>query len=169
VRVKLDLKDGPGVLDEVLALVQRHEFEDDRLWFNASIVAVGAEGFRRLRAAHPGAIVQCPVDFLGPLVLAGPSRARAVLQMLAGWGISRFSVASAQDTTLSLVQALQDWGYEINLYAVPDRESFLHAVLLLSRSLTADLNFPDWNYFGPGSGERRRCQRYRTPQSTAAA
>ena len=164
--LKLDLKDGPGVLDEVSALVQRHEFEDDRLWFNASIEAVGAEGFRRMRSAHPGAIVQCPVDFLGPLALAAPRRARAVLRMLAGWGINRFSVAWGQDTTLSLVQALQDWGYELNLYAVPDLESFLQAVLLLPRSLTADFNFPEWNYYGRGSGERRRYHRYRTPQST---
>ena len=167
--LKLDLKDGTGVLGEVLALVQRHEFEDDRLWFNASIEALGAEGFRRLQSAHPSAIVQCPVDFLAPLVVAAPRRARAVLRMLAGWGISRFSVAWGEDTTLSLVQALQDWGYEINLYAVPDHESFLQAVLLLPRSLTADFNFPDWNYYGRGSGERRRYHRDRTPRSTAAA
>ena len=83
--------------------------------------------------------MQCPVDFLGPLILAAPRRARAVLRMLAGWGISRFSVAWAYDTTLSLVQALQDWGYHIDLYAVPDHGSFLH-VLLLPRSLTADFN-----------------------------
>ena len=63
-----------------------------------------------------------------------------MLRMLAGWGISHFSVAWAQDTTLSLVQPLQGWGYDINLYAVPDHESFLHAVLLLPRSLTADFN-----------------------------
>jgi len=46
--------------------------------------AVGAKGFRRLRSAHPDAIVQCPVDFLGPLVMAAPRRARAVRRMLAG-------------------------------------------------------------------------------------
>jgi hypothetical protein len=31
-------------------------------------------------------------------------------------------------------------GADINLYAVPDHESFLHAVLLLPRSLTADFD-----------------------------
>ena len=30
--------------------------------------AVGAKGYRRSWAAHPDAIVQCSVDFLGPLV-----------------------------------------------------------------------------------------------------
>jgi hypothetical protein len=74
----------PCVLDEVLARVQRHEFEDDLLLFNTSIEAVGAEEFRRLRSAHPGAIVQCPVDFLGPLVFPAPRRARAVLRMMPG-------------------------------------------------------------------------------------
>jgi hypothetical protein len=28
----------------------------------------------------------------------------------------------------------------------------LEAALLLPASLTADFNFPDWNYFGRGSG-----------------
>ena len=167
--LKLDLKDGSGVLDEVLALLERHGFDDDRLWFNASIEAVGADGFRRLRSAHPGAVVQCPVDFLAPLVLAAPRRARAVLRMLAGWGISRFSVAWGRESTRFLVRQLEEWGYEVNLYAVPDHESFLQAVLLLPRSLTADFNFPEWNYYGRGSGERRRYHRYRKRPSTAAA
>jgi hypothetical protein len=167
--LKLDLKDGPGVLDELLALVEGHGFDDDHLWFNASIDAVGAEGFRRLRSAYPGAIVQCPVDFLAPLVLAAPKQARKVLRMLAGWGISRFSVAWGRESTRSLVRQLEEWGYEVNLYAVPDHESFLQAVLLLPRSLTADFNFPEWNYYGRGSGERRRYHRYPKRQSTAAA
>jgi hypothetical protein len=167
--LKLDLKDGSDVLDEVLGLLDGHGFDDDQLWFNASIEAVGAKGFRRLRLAHPGAIMQCPVDFLAPLVLAAPRQARTVLRMLAGWGISRFSVAWGQQSTRCLVRQLEEWGYEVNLYAVPDHESFLQAVLLLPRSLTADFNFPEWNYYGRGSGERRRYHRYRKHQSTAAA
>ena len=99
--LKLDLKDGPDVVDEVLALLEGYEFDDDRLWFNASIDTVGAAGFRRIRSAYPDAIVQCPVDFMASLVLAAPRQARAVLQMLAGWGISRFSVAWGEETTRS--------------------------------------------------------------------
>ena len=56
----------------------------------------------------------------------------------------------------------------MNLYAVPDHESFLQAMLLMPRSLTADFNFPEWNYYGRGSGERRRYHRYPKRQSTAA-
>jgi hypothetical protein len=128
---------------------------------------VGAKGFRRLRSAHPDAIVQCPVDFLGPLVLAASRRARAVLRMLAGWGISRFSVAWAQDTILSLVQALQGWGYDIDPYAVPDHESFLHAVRLLPRSLTADFNSRSGTIVGGARVNDGGYHRNRTPQSTA--
>ena len=167
--LKLDLKDGSGVLDEVLALLERHGFDDDHLWFNASLEAVGAEGFHRLRSAHPGAVVQCPVDFLAPLVLAAPRRARAVLRTLAGWGISRFSVAWGRESTRFLVGQLEEWGYEVNLYAVPDHESFLQAMLLLPRSLTADFNFPEWNYYGRGSGERQRYHPYRKANRPAAA
>jgi hypothetical protein len=166
--LKLDLKDGPDVLDEVLDLVARHRFGDHGLWFNADIQTVGADGFRRLRAAHPGAVVQCPVDFVAPLLLAAPRRARAVLRMLTGWGISRLSVAWGQDDTAAVLHQLEAWGYDVNLYGVPDHESFLQALLLLPRSLTADFNFPQWNYYGRGSGERRRYHRDRKGESTAA-
>ena len=167
--LKLDLKDGPGILDEVLALLERHGFDDDHLWFNASIEAVGASGFHRLRSAHPAAIMQCPIDFLVPLVSAAPKQAQTVLRMLAGWGINRFSVAWGHVGTRPMVRQLEEWGYEVNLYAVADHESFLQAVLLLPRSLTADFNFPEWNYYGRGSGERRRYHSYPKRQSTAAA
>lgn len=166
--VKLDLKAGTGVVDDVLALLAGHGFDNNRLWFNASIEAVGDEGFRRLRSAYPGAIVQCPVDFLAPLVSAAPRQARGVLQMLAGWGVSRFSVAWGRESTRCLVRQLEEWGYEVNLYAVPNHESFLQAMLLMPRSITADFNFPEWNYYGRGSGERRRYHRYPKRSTTAA-
>ena len=33
---------------------------------------------------------------------------------------------------------------------VPDLEAFLEAALLLPASVTADFNFPEWNYDGRG-------------------
>ncbi len=50
---------------------------------------------------------------------------------------------------------MDKWGYEVNIYNVPDLESFLQAILILPRSVTADFNFPKWNYYGHGSGARR--------------
>ena len=76
--------------------------------------------------------------------------------MLTTWGISRLSVGWGTDLTAPLLETLQTWAYEVNIYGVPDLRSFLRAVLLLPHSLTADFNFPEWNYFGRGSGERLR-------------
>ena len=53
-----------------------------------------------------------------------------------------------------LLDQLEEWGYEVNIYGVPDLESFLRAVLLLPKSVTSDFNFPKWHYYGRGSGEK---------------
>jgi hypothetical protein len=74
-RVKLDLKEGDGVVEEMLASVAAHGWADEDLWFNASIDVLGADGFAALRAARPGAMVQCPADFLVPLLRVAPRRA----------------------------------------------------------------------------------------------
>ena len=126
--LKLDLKEGGPILDEVLTLVEQHGFADERLWFNAAVQVLGVEGFQRVRAAHPGAILQCPVDFLEPLVLAAPRRARSVLRTLAGWGINRVSVGWCPARTGPLLRQLEAWGYEVNIYGVADHHSFLEAV-----------------------------------------
>jgi len=49
----------------------------------------------------------------------------------------------------------------MNIYAVPNLAAFLQAALLLPRSLTADFNFPQWHYFGRGSGEHLDHHTYR--------
>ncbi len=41
----------------------------------------------------------------------------------------------------------------MNVYNIPDLESFLKATILMPRSITADFNFPKWHYYGRGSGE----------------
>jgi hypothetical protein len=148
--VKLDLKAGGPLLDRVLSLVEEKGFTDDRLWFNGNIEQLMEEGFRRLTAAHPGAIIQCPIDFLEPLILAAPKRAKRLLEMFRGWGINRFSVSWQRPTLRRLFEQLDGWGYEVNVYNVPDLEAFLQAVLLLPRSVTSDFNFPRWNFFGQG-------------------
>ena len=47
---------------------------------------------------------------------------------------------------------LEAQSWQINLYDIPDLESFLEASLLLPASITADFNFPEWRYYGRGSG-----------------
>jgi hypothetical protein len=115
---------------------------------------------RRVRGAHPEAVVQCPVDTLAPTVLAAPNRARTRLDELASWGVDRFSLAWDASRSAALLDRFDQWGYDVNLYAVESLGDFLRAVLLLPRSVTADFNFPEWHYFGRGAGGGGRHHRY---------
>ena len=150
--IKLDLKGGTDVLDEVLATVARVGFPDDRLWFNAGIEVIGEEGFRRIRNAHPGAIVQCPIGWLSPLIVAAPGEARRTLETLTSWGMSRFSIDWNRPDPRGLLDVFVNWGFEVNFYNVPDLEAFLEAVVCLPSSVTSDFNFPQWSFYGRGSG-----------------
>ncbi len=149
---KLDLKEGEDLVEEVLEIARRVGFDDEALWFNGSIEVLGRAGFRRLRTERPRSIVQCPIDFLVPLMLAAPTSAEDVLAMLAEWGITRVSLDWRTPGGREVLDLIEELGWEVNLYGVPDLESFLDAALLLPTSLTADFNFPEWNYFGRGPG-----------------
>jgi hypothetical protein len=159
--IKLDLKQGGDLLERVLGIVGDQGVDGTRLWFNGRIDSLHEEGFLRLATGCPDAIVQCPVDFLAPVVVSAPARARDLLEMLREWGVNRFSVSWESEHRRLLFDRLDRWGYDVNIYAVPDLEAFLQAALLLPRSLTADFNFPQWHYFGRGSGERGAHHRYR--------
>jgi len=53
-----------------------------------------------------------------------------------------------------MLEVFVDWGYEVNFYNVPDLEAFLEAVVLLPCSVTSDFNFPQWHFYGRGSGKK---------------
>jgi hypothetical protein len=151
--IKLDIKGGADVLDRVLRSVASLELPDDRLWFNGELdEQTGEEDFRRIRAAHPAAIVQCPIGWLNPLLVAAPGEAHRILEMLVDWGVSRFSVNWEHANARTMLKKLAAWGYEVNFYGILDLEGFLEAVVLLPCSVTSDFNFPQWNYYGRGSG-----------------
>ncbi len=156
--VKLDLKGGNDVLESVFEVAADHGFSDEQLWFNAGIQNLRQAGFERIAVKYPDAVVQCPIDFLSPLIVAAPRQAHEVLEIFREWGINRFSVSWQPDDLKGADQRevfdhLDQWGYDINIYKVQDLEAFLHAVLLMPRSVTADYNFPKWRYFGHGSGQ----------------
>ncbi|MFQ5944421.1 MAG: FAM151A/B family protein [Anaerolineales bacterium] len=151
--VKLDMKLGNRVLDLTLSMVRKHRFVDQDIWFNANVERLKEEGFRRIAGEYPGSILQAPIDFLRPLILATPKKAHETLEMFANWGINRFSISWERPDLLQLFDQMDQWGYEVNIYNVPDLEAFLQAVLLLPRSVTSDFNFPQWQYFGRGSGQ----------------
>lgn len=148
--VKLDLKDGGEVVDEVLDLVSGFGFSDEELWFNATVQTLGPDGFARLRSMRPRAILQAPVDFLVPLLLAAPDIARPTFDAMRDWGITRVSLDWRTLGARDVIDLIEGLGWPVNLYGVPDLEAFLEAALLLPASVTADFNFPDWNYEGRG-------------------
>ena len=83
---------------------------------------------------------------MAPLILVMPDRAREILGSLSEWGINRVSVKWDNLARRQVLDSLENWGYEVNIYNVPDLESFLKAALLLPTSLTADFDSPSWPY-----------------------
>jgi hypothetical protein len=166
--VKLDIKE-PDIADELLELVGYSGAVTHDLWFNGRVDVLGRGAFRRLRRACPTATVQCPIDALAPVIVATPDRARVELDKLAACGIDRFSLAWGTGPTALLLDHLDRWGHDVNLYAVEDLDEFLRAVMLLPRSVTADFNFPEWHYFGRGAGRGGRYHRYHLDPAPSAA
>ena len=81
----------------------------------------------------------------------------------------RFSLAWGTTHMAMLLAHLDQWGHDVNLYAVENLDDFLRAVLLLPRSVTADFNFPEWHYFGRGAGRGGRYHRYHLDPAPASA
>jgi len=151
--IKLDLKAGGILVDKVLKFIESYSFDESRLWFNGNVERLQEQGFRKLASTHPNAILQCPVDFLAPLVSSAPEKAKEILDMFITWGINRFSINWKTQDMRNFFDQMDKWGFEVNIYNVPDLESFLEVVLLMPRSITSDFNFPKWHYYGRGSGE----------------
>ena len=169
--IKLDFKEGGEAVERVLRILAAEGINESRLWFNGNIEVLQEQGFRRLRGAYPGAIVQCPIDSLAQDILDSPNRARKTLGELQSWGVNRFSVAWDTPELARVIATLTEWSFETNIYNVRDLDSFLHAVLLGPCSVTSDFNFPRWHYYGRGSGQDGEYYEYsiEEPASTTAA
>jgi phosphoglycolate phosphatase-like HAD superfamily hydrolase len=157
--IKIDVKENDDTLLAAFHLIDDLGLGDDRVWFNGEIDVVGAAGFETFRVRYPGAIASCPIDFLTPLLAVAPDEADIVLERLRSWGVSRLSIRWAKDVRHTIGE-LERRGWETNVYAVPDLQSFLEAAVLLPTSVTADFNFPVWRYFGRGSGQHGVVHRY---------
>jgi phosphoglycolate phosphatase-like HAD superfamily hydrolase len=159
--IKIDVKGCDDTVRTALDLIGELDLGDDRVWFNGKIDEVGAAGFDAFRDRYPDATASCPIDFLAPLLAVAPDEADVVLERLRSWGVSRLSV-SWEDGVRRTIGELERRGWETNVYAVPDLQSFLEAAVLLPTSVTADFNFPAWRYFGRGSGQHGVGHRHET-------
>ncbi|MHC4268477.1 MAG: hypothetical protein ACYSTS_08425 [Planctomycetota bacterium] len=151
--IKVDLKTGGVIVDKVMESIDTHSLDDSRLWFNSNVERLQELGFWKLSKKYPKAILQANVDFLAPLICSVPDKAREILDMFTEWGINRFSISWQSQNLRSFFEQMNEWGFEVNIYNVPDLESFLQTVLLMPQSITSNFNFPKWYYYGRGSGE----------------
>jgi hypothetical protein len=142
--LRINLGSHAAALDPVLKLLAASGVADARLWFSGSFDALGEQGIRRIAAAFPAAIIECPIDFLAPLISGAPTRSRQPLKMFKDLGIGRFGMSWQTPNIVALLDRMDAWGYEVNVYDVRDLESFLRAVLLMPRSITASYCFPKW-------------------------
>ncbi len=151
--IKIDLKAGGIIVKKVMESIDAHGLDDSRLWFNSNVERLQELGFWKLSKKYPKAILQADVDFLAPLICSVPGKAREILDMFTEWGINRFSISWQSKNLCTFFEQMNEWGFEVNIYNIPDRESFLKAVLLMPQSITSDFNFPKWHYYGRESGE----------------
>jgi len=163
--VKFDIKE-VDLLERVADLAKEMQFSNRQIWFNGDIDVIREEGFRWLRKTFPDSTIQCPGEYLTPLIIAVPDIAELIFKMFKDWGISRISLKWNTVEKSIAFKKIQEWGLEVNLYGIPDLDSFLQATLFLPDSITSDFNFPMWSYYGQGSGENAEHFRYAQKRQT---
>ncbi len=136
---KIDLKEGGMVIDGALEAVANVGLPDDEVWFNAAIeIPGGGPGFRQLSNTHPGARISCPLDTLGSYLLVAPP-AYEIVELLRSWGINWLCFGCRVPGVESLVPAMQERGWPVNIWDVEDGDGLDKALSLNADAITADL------------------------------
>lgn len=167
--IELDFKEGQPTIDQVLRILADEGIDGSRLWFTGTVDIVEEEGFRKLHQAYPSAVVQSTIDYLAERIVNDPDVARGILQEHQCWGVNRYSIKWGYPQLKLIIDRLSSWGFEIDVYGVPDLDVFLKTVLLAPRAITADFNFPQWHYFGRGAGKNGEYFNYSVQPKTSAA
>lgn len=158
--LKIDIKERGRLVDRLVMLLERLDVPATRLWFNGNVLELGEAVFAHLAARFPGSTIQCSIDHLAALIVVSPSVVKEKLDALRATGINRFSIAWGEAELGVVMNRLDEWGHDVNIYNVPDLESFLRAVLLHPTSVTSDFNFPEWHHYGRGPGAGARHHSY---------
>ncbi len=159
-KIKIDFKRGFWVVDKVIRLLEKHGFQDDKVWFHGSVRVLRVNGYRKLARIYPGALIQATLDRFVPLILLFPAAGKFILDRLAGFGVNQFLLSWRSWYKTRIIEKLDQWGYQVNFYKIRNLEEFLSAVLYLPASITADFNFPEWGYYGRGSGQNMKWHEY---------
>lgn len=152
-KVKIDFKQGANVIDQVAGVLNSLNYRDEELWFHGDIHKLYPRGFKKLRRLFPDAIIQTTMDGFNTMILRRPRVAHRALKTYARWGVSRFLLTWQSPNMAQILAQMDNWGYEVNFYEIPDLQNFLRAVLMLPAGITSDYNFPEWHRYGRGSGQ----------------
>ncbi len=157
--IKLDFKAGKEWHEAILEIVDQMGLQQDRLWLNADLDVFGEAGLHALSERYPDAILQIPLHSL-PGWRDDMQTVYRELDQVTAAGVNRFSVGWRYPDVPSIIATLSDLGHEANIYGVRNLDEFLQAVELRPKSITADFNFPEWRYYGRGSGHAGHFWRY---------
>ncbi|MFW9902973.1 MAG: HAD family hydrolase [Candidatus Thorarchaeota archaeon] len=144
---KIDIPQNREFLDEIIQIVQQSQLTQENIWFHGNIEILKPNGFKKLSQTFPEAIIQCSIDPYLSMLLSKPWTVKKKLDQFSEYGINRFSIQSNAPEKSQILDQLEEWSYECNIYKVLDLESFLQAILLLPTSISSDFNFPRWKYF----------------------
>lgn len=130
--------------ERALAAVREAGLEPRSLWFAAALQDLKSDGFRKLARSFPGCIVECPIDFLAPLILSAPEQAEAILDTFTEWGINRFALNRDLPDLETVLDSIEECGFDFTICGVAGLERFLQSVLLMPRAIVADFRFKQW-------------------------
>ncbi len=130
--------------DTIIDLLARHDVVSNQLWLCGKIDTLRRETYGLMSDIFPEAIIECPVDFLAPILLTTPEQAERILDTYTGWGINRFSLSWKTAQVKRVLGILDRLGFDITIRDINNLEDFLQAVLLLPTAIVTSFNFPRW-------------------------
>jgi hypothetical protein len=151
--IKIDFKAAGVWVETILDYLDHFYIPTDRLWLNGDLDFLGEQAIRMFAARYPGAIVQIPLHSLGVALTDSAALGRSLQESMA-LGVNRFSVGWRYPDVPNLLAQVKHAGSEANIYGVHNLSEFLQAIALGPAAVTADFNFPEWHYFGRGSGHK---------------
>jgi beta-phosphoglucomutase-like phosphatase (HAD superfamily) len=130
--------------ERVLMIVREVGLDSRSLWLTAALPDLRSDGFRSIAKSFRGAVVECSIDFLAPLMLSAPEQAEAILDTFIEWGINRFALSRDLPDLKSVLDSIEECGFDLTICGVAGLERFLQSILLMPRAIVADFRFPQW-------------------------
>jgi len=130
---------------KLIKSLKNYEIDSSRLWLTGRVDTLGESFFRLLRDTFPEARLECPIDFLIPVVMSATDKAEHILDIYMNWGIQRFSLSWKSEYIKRVYPSLEKRGFDIIINGVSSLQEFLQAVLLLPTAIVSDFNYPMWS------------------------